>query len=1006
MTSVRPVFNCLLRLRCVMQRRLTERISGFYIPVSALPFTMASPRRGTVLTIMAAAVGLAGIIPASAEVDFARDIRPILNAKCTGCHGGVKQAGGVSFVYKDQVIGFEGDSGNQVVVAGDLDQSELYYRITTDDEDDAMPPRDEHPEGLSDSEKQLIRDWISEGAEWSGHWSFEPLVMPKIPATRKGKTAIDHFVLAKLEKEELPPSPQAPAGRLLRRLSLDLTGLPPTLEALDTFEVAFEKSPNEAVKKVIDELLSRPAFGEKWATMWLDLVRYADSRGLGLDDRRTIWPYRDWVINAFNEDMPFDQFTIKQLAGDLLPNPTIDDLIATAAHRNTQTNKEGGTDDEEFRVEAIVDRVNTTWQTWGSITFGCTQCHDHPYEAFRNEEYYEFMAFFNNTADCDLNNDEPLMGVPKDRSLDEKAVKLDRSIATAKQQVWEKGHGLIAKTDWAPTEKLEVSTNNQTRYVVEQANGRERFTTQGTVERGPVLTVQSSIPKGISSITAVRLTVQPKNAEKALKDSEWGFKIDKMQADMIAADGTERPIFFQLSVADVPALPHDPLIEIKADGTGFTAYTRIHHQREIVLVPSQPIPVSDSQLRLQISCNGVALGAFPIVIKQGYLDVTGDSQWSDLASDREHKAAHKAILAQVAERKKIPSIQIPVTRDRPQQIARPTHVFGRGKFLEKGARVTSGFPSSIPSPKEDEPNRLTMAKWWASPQHPLTSRVFVNRIWERLFGTGLAATLEDFGSSGEKPSHPELLDYLAVRFQDDHAWSMKSIIREIISSATYQQSAITSPTALERDPSNRLLSHGPRNRLPAETIRDQALAVSGLITNQVGGEPVHPPIPDGVWKPFSSGDKWTTPETGDDNRYRRAIYTYAKRSIPYPTFATFDAPSREFCTPRRLSSNTPLQALTMLNDEVFSEAAKGLARRMKYETEGDVSTKLSTGYRIVSAREPSPEKLQELVNLFSNLESQYNSQPKLKEGMAGTADGAAFTIVAQILLNLDEVLSK
>ncbi len=969
---------------------------------------MVSSRLGTGLAIVFGAFH-AGIAAASAEVDFARDIRPLLNAKCTACHGGVKQAGGVSFVYKDQVIGFEGKSGNTVVVAGKPDESEMLYRITTDDEDDAMPPKEDHPEGLSDQEKQLIRDWITQGAEWAGHWSFEPPVMPAIPEvknTEKAKTAIDHFVLSGLEKENLAPSPQAEPGRLLRRLSLDLTGLPPTLDELEAFELAFEKSPNEAIEQVIAELLNRPAFGEKWATMWLDLVRYADSRGLGLDDRRTIWPYRDWVINAFNEDMPFDLFTIRQLAGDLLPNPTINDLIATAAHRNTQTNNEGGTDDEEFRVEAVVDRVNTTWQTWGAITFGCTQCHDHPYEAFRNEEYYEFMAFFNNTADSDLNKDEPLLRVPEDRSEDERAAELDRSIAEAQTQIWEKGHALTDKTKWKATENLEVATSNQTRYIVEKSGEREQFTTQGTVERGPVLTVLSSIPGETKAITAIRLTIQPKNAETAFKDSEWGFGIDKLQADMIAADGTERPILFELSVADVPAMPHDPLIEIKANGTGFAAQTRIHHERQIVLVPAHPVPVNNDRLRLQVTSNGFALGAFPLVIKRGHIDITGETAWTDLAKDREHKAVRKSLQTKISERKKIPSVNIPVTSERPAQIARPTHVFGRGNFLEKEARVTSDFPESILSPPTESPDRLAMAKWWVSPAHPLTSRVFVNRIWERLFGTGIVATLEDFGSSGEKPSHPELLDYLALRFQNDHAWSMKEIIREIVSSATYQQSAVTPPGLSERDSANRLLSRGPRNRLSAEVIRDQALAVSGLITDKVGGEPVHPPIPDGVWKPFSSGDKWTTPAAGDKNRYRRAIYTYTKRSIPYPTFATFDAPSREFCTPRRLSSNTPLQALTMLNDEAFAEAAKGLARRMKYGTAGDVPAKLATGYRITTARDPSPEKLKELVSLYSNLEAQFSSRPELRKGMAGTADGAAFTIVAQILLNLDEVLSK
>lgn len=950
---------------------------------------------------------------ANDPVSFARDIRPLLNAKCTGCHGGVKQAGGVSFVYEDQVINFAGDSGNPVVKPGDAEASELFVRVTLPaDDSDRMPPADEHPEGLTEHEIQLVKRWINEGAKWSGHWSFEKPTRPDIPVLSEAsapKTGIDAFVLSRLEKENLSPSPPAKGGRFLRRLSLDLTGLPPTLEELDAFETAYRSDPDAAVAEAVDDLLSRPSFGEKWATMWLDLVRYADSRGLGQDGKRTIWPYRDWVVDAFNEDMPFDQFTIRQIAGDLLPNATISDLIATAAHRNTQTNNEGGTDDEEFRTEAVIDRVNTTWQTWGSITYGCVQCHDHPYEAFRHHEYYEFLAFFNNTADSDLNNDAPLLHVPNNRADYSKARDLDREIKKLHDEIWKTGNEAAAAAEWKPFPLTHATSSNNTKLEKKEEDGQNLFYTVGTVQRGPDYDLHSEFPTDAAPLTGLRLTVLPKDSGKALKDSEWGFEISDLSAatvDLSNPEGKEKPIEFAISIADVPHLPHDPLSVIEASGKGFEAWSRIHHARSIVLIPKEPLAVAGQRLKIRISNKGYLLGAFPLVVQKGYLETSSDPSLTTFAKSEDQQKKRSDLKAKIASRKAIPATAIPVMAERPSSIARPTHVFARGNFLEKDKAVSSGVPASLPPIDSPDPTRLDMAKWWVSDEHPLTSRVFVNRIWEQLFGTGLVATLEDFGSSGEKPSHPALLDYLAVRFRDDHGWSMKKIVRDIVVSSTYRQQAHASEELTARDPNNRLLARGPRGRLSGETLRDQALAISGLLSEKTGGAPVHPPIPDGVWKPFQSGDKWETPGTGKEDRYRRSLYTYTKRSIPYPTFATFDAPSREFCNPRRLVSNTPLQALTMLNDEAFAEAAAGLARRMKYKTEGTVSEKVATGYRIATAREPDQARLNELVGLFDKLEAQYRSKPELHKGMAGTPDGAAYTIVAQVIMNLDEVLTK
>lgn len=952
----------------------------------------------------------ASSLPSQGEdlVSFAEDIRPILNAKCTGCHGGVKQAGGVSFVYENQVINFEGESGNPVVVPRDAEASELFFRITLPDDDiDRMPPADEHPKGLSEKEVDLIKRWIEQGAEWSGHWSFEAPEKSEIPKLDSTSSPIDQFILAKLKKENVAHSPPAEPARLLRRLSLDLTGIPPTLDELDRFLEKHSNDPAKAIEVKVDELLARPTFGEKWAPMWLDLVRYADSRGLGQDGKRNIWPYRDWVVSAFNEDMPFDQFTIRQLAGDLLPNPTLDDLIATAAHRNTQTNNEGGTDDEEFRVEAVIDRVNTTWQTWGSITFGCVQCHDHPYEAFHHDDYYEFMAFFNNTADSDLNNDEPLLRVPNDPNQFKEAARLDREIRSLQKELWEEGRNVTQSVPWKPLPIDSATTSNNTKLEIVSQDGKSYFHTVGTVQRGPIYELTTPQAKQSQPITGLKLTITPANPEKAKKDSEWGFDISDLVVELLDKEKKATAVPFAASIIDVPYLPHSPHAFIGPNGKGFKAWSRIHHERELVIIPRSPIETGEQSLRIRLSNKAYVLGAFPLVVKRGTLHYSTDSKLILLGSDTERAEKNQQLSGLLQRRKAIAATTIPVMAERPASIARPTHVFARGNFLEKDKLVTVGLPESLPElSNQESATRLDMAKWWVSGENPLTSRVFVNRLWEQLFGTGIVATLEDFGSSGEKPSHPALLDYLALRFQDNYQWSMKSILREMVLSSTYQQSSKATPEQIKNDPANRLLARGPRNRLPAEVLRDQALAIGGLLTEKVGGPPVHPPIPGGVWKPFQGGDKWNTPAEGEANRYRRALYTYTKRSIPYPTMATFDAPSREFCSPRRLVSNTPLQALTMLNDEAFAEAAQGLARRMKYDTEGTVAEKLAAGYRIATARLPSSERLDELVGLFDKLEAQYTSEPGLKEGMAGTADGAAFTIVAQVILNLDEVLTK
>ena len=935
---------------------------------------------------------------AYAEIDFARDIQPILNENCIECHGGVKAASNLSFIYEESVINFEGKSGYTVVTPGNLEDSEMYFRVTTDDEEDHMPPPEDH-KALSEDQVGLIKQWIEQGAKWSGHWAFETPTKPPVPATvfdDQAKGAIDHFLLKRLEQEGLEPSPTEDAGRLLRRLSLGLTGLPPSLADLDTFETAFAKDPKKALEKIVDDLLREPSFGERWATMWLDLVRYADSGGLGQDQRRTIWAYRDWVVKAFNDDLPFDQFTIKQLAGDLLPQPTVDDLVATACQRNTQTNDEGGTDDEQFRVEAVIDRINTTWQTWGSITFGCAQCHDHPYDPLRNVEYYRFMDFYNNSADSDLEDDAPLVKVPDEPDRYGEATELRKHILSLKKAIWEPGTRLRDTTEWNNLKTISVKSDNSTQYVVIEKPTHTEFHTIGTVETKThtLIEVPAEDLAG-QPLTALKLTVLPHNHGTAVHNSEWGFLVDDLEAWVVNEGGEKIPVTFRLSVPDVPWIPTDPLQTIYPNGKNWGADSRIHHARQLILVPESPIALKEnSHLALHIHCNKTGHGSHPMAIKRGHLASSSDVRWTQLETKESDAYAMRQELENtLCKLSDMPGTTVPIMQDRPKLLSRPTHVFERGNAMEKGELVVAGLPATLTKSASatDSPDRLEMARWWVSDKHPLTARVFVNRLWQQLFGVGIVPTLEDFGSSGDKPTHPELLDYLATRFQKDYDWSVKAILREIVLSHAFQQSSRVTPSLVERDPDNRLLARGPRLRLSAEMMRDQALAVSGLLSSKLGGPPVHPPLPDGVWQPFLSKDLWITAQPGDEDRYRRSIYTYIKRSIPFPTFATFDAPSREFCTPRRLTSNTPLQALVTLNEETFVDCAKALGQQFESELPFPSEDLFTQAHRLVTGRPADEDSLKELEQLYKKVKDQSPEQ--------------AGTVVAQVLLNLDETLT-
>lgn len=938
------------------------------------------------------ALGAGPSANAAGEVRFNRDIRPILVSHCTACHGGVKQAGDLSFVYPEQVLPPEG----WVVEPGDPDESALLDRVTETDPELRMPPADHGP-ALSEREVGLLRDWIAQGAPWQDHWAFEPPATQAPPEADSdwARRDLDRFVLARLKQEGFEPSADAEPRRWLRRVSLDLVGLPPSPEELAEFLAAVEADGEAAYEATIDRLLASDHFGERWASVWLDQVRYADSKGLGSDAPRRAWKFRDWVIDSLNEDLPFDRFTVKQLAGDLLPNHSIGDLVATAAHRLTQTNEEGGTDDEEFRIAAVLDRVNTTWQVWQGVTFGCVQCHSHPYDPFRHDEYYKFAAFFNNTVDTDLGEDSPTVRAPLDSKLYDRATKLLHQIDATREQLWDHEYGVVSDDSlWRPVSGVTPRTKRGlTKMAVEDRDGRQEFHTVGTVQSKIVELIDFDPPEEMQRLTAVRVTGMPQNPETALTDSEWGFVWSHLQLHVVTP-GADEPQKIEIDrlVADEPNPLLDPQGSLSAESLGgFGAYSRIYRPRSATLLLAKPIELpADGKLRLTLTHRVVSGGAFGLVTSRGYVELSDDPGFTALTEDAESQRLRDQLAELIKKRNAIPSVATPILAERPADQGREQHVFIRGLYLDKGDRVEPATPKSFPTlaTAGDGPTRLDLAEWLVSDDNPLTARVAVNRFWSRLFGSGLVETEEDFGSSGETPSHPALLDHLAVRFQHDFDWSVKRLLREITLSSTYRQTSKANKALYESDPRNRLLAHGPRHRLQAELIRDQALAVSGLLDRKLHGPPVKPPLPSGVWVSFDAGDKWPATKPGDPARYRRSLYTYTKRSIPYPMFASFDTPSREVCTPRRLRSNTPLQALEMLNSETMVECAAALADRMRSHAE-DPTEQIAYGFLATLSRPPTLRETEILLALRER---------------HGEDDG--LPTVAAALLNLDEFVMK
>ena len=940
------------------------------------------------------------ILPAEDPVDFNRDIRPLLNKNCTTCHGGVKQAGEVSFIFREEALG-KGESGKPVVVPGDPAGSEMIRRIKSKDPEEKMPPPEEHPHGLEPQQIVMLERWIKEGAKWGEHWSFQKPEEPPLPSLKNTawpKADLDRLVLAKLEALKLSPSPAASSAEWFRRVSLDLIGLPPSLEEWSAFQQAAATNPQAAMEAAVDRLLAAPQFGERWAAMWLDLARYSDTTGFEKDPHRDIWPFRDWVIRAFNQDMPFDAFTVKQLAGDLLENPEPGDLIATGFHRNTQNNTEGGTDDEEYRTAAVMDRVNTTWTAWNATTFGCVQCHSHPYDPFPHADYYKFMAFFDNTEDSDLNTDFPKTKMASDPARQAETQKLEKEIRANRDEINKVALAIAEKINsWTPVKATAAIASADTGTLQQQEDGS--FVAGGTNPTNTVFTVQ--VPA--SRLGVLRLDILPGSDDPA-KWSEFGAVITKLEIDRVLADGTRQPVKLKEVVSDFIAGPLDPNAAVQGGGGGFGDYPVLRGPRHGFFVAERvEDPPADARFEIRLKHGVTCNETQGCVMRKFRLSLSPDDQLPAfvMSPERASAWAKHAELQQAYQA--IPGAMMPVMQERHEKATRDTRLFIRGNRMTKDKPVAPAIPSiTAPPPgKEGRLTRLDIAQWLIGKENPLAARVLANRLWAELFGTGIVETQEDFGSSGLPPSNLPLLDHLALRLRDHHQWHIKPFLRELVLSASYRQTSKVSPELAARDPKNQLAARGPRQRLSAEMVRDQALLVSGLLSLKSFGPPVYPPQPEGVWRSVYSGASWKTSE-GED-RYRRALYTYSKRTSGYPAFLTFDAPTRDVCSARRISTNTPLQALVTLNDPAHIEFAQAFAKRMTGSTPAE---RIAAGYKMLKLEDAPAPVVDTLAKLQAEAMADYEKAPEESAKLAPTPAEAAMVLVANTLLNSDIALNR
>ena len=980
--------------------------------------------------------------PQATTPDFNRDVRPILSRYCFKCHGPDQQArqGGFRLDVRQLALA-AADSGDPAIVPGNAGDSELVRRVFSGDQYEVMPPPETNT-SLTNQQKEILRQWVASGADYQPHWAFVAPQLPAVPRVQQAgwpRNPIDQFVLARQEAAGLQPSPRANRYTLIRRLSLDLIGLPPTPDEVDLF--VRDESPN-AYERLVDRLLASQHYGERWARRWLDLARYADTNGYEKDRPRSIWPYRDWVIRALNDGMPFDQFTIEQIAGDMLPDATLQQRVATGFHRNTMLNEEGGIDPLEFRYHAITDRVGTTGTAWLGLTLMCAQCHSHKFDPISQREYYQLMAFLNNTEEPDLDLPQAEQKTDFQRRLEQAEQRLEELPRQLPEQFpleqrfadWERqerraSHAWHSLPPYEATSNLPLLTVQDDDSVFASGD----FTKSDTYQL-------KFRPKNLRNITAIRLEALPDARLPAhgpgmtyYEGTKGDFFLGEFQ---LQADG--RPLKFSgasHSYAKNRFGKNPVSAELAIDGdpqTGWSVDARLGERHTAVFVLDQPL--AEAEL-LEVTMTfgrhfASSLGRFRISVTvepnvgrardlsqevenllltpNDRLDETGR-----LRLRHEFLLSLPELAVQAAEIRKLykPPTYLTtlVMHERPPENLRPTYVHHRGEFLQPTDPVQPLVPEFLPPLPDDTPrNRLEFARWLVSRENPLTGRVAVNRAWAAFFGCGIVETVGDFGYQGQLPSHPQLLDWLAVQFMQQ-GWSLKWLHKQIVMSATYQQSSQLTPQLLKEDANNRLLARAPRVRLEAELIRDTALRISGLLSPKVGGPSVFPPQPAGVTTEGTYGKLDWTISQGED-RYRRGLYTFSKRTAPFAMFNTFDGPTGESCVARRDVSNTPLQALTLLNDVVFLEAAQQLGREFAGREE-PLQQRVESLFRRVLVRPPEAEELTELVEYWTNQEKRFVAGELDAQKIAGTGtDGvnqqAAWTVLARVLLNLDEAITR
>lgn len=997
-------------------------------------------------------------------VDFQREVRPLLAQHCFACHGpdGEARQADLRLDQRDAAI----EAG--ALAPGMPEKSELLARVASSDADLRMPPAD-HGEPLSEEQTELLRRWVAEGANYAEHWAFVAPVTPPMPSVQRGdwcQTGVDRFVLARLESAGRSPSPRADRETLLRRVYLDLVGVSPTLDEARAF---LEDERPLAYERLVDQLLASPKYGERWARPWLDLARYADTNGYEKDRARSIWPYRDWVIDALNADMPYDQFSLEQLAGDMLPDATLDQQIATGFHRNTMINEEGGIDPLEFRYYAMVDRVATTGIVWMGLTTGCAQCHSHKYDPISHTDYYQLMALLNNADEPDL-------------------LVLDDELLAKRREVLQAIESLEATLPWQfPVKDIQRPTYAQRMQAFEDAYANwvgeqskravawsvirpVQWTTNlprletlpdgsifstGDITKRDEFVLDFQLP-GLSGreVTGIRLEVLPDNHLPAggpgrayyegrkgdffLSEfrSQWLNEAGEVDAAIAFSEPSHS--FGKLSIGSGNAAAANVL-----DGNGSTGWSTSGQEgraNQLVLPLESPVAADGRTLRVKLLFErhfAASLGRFRLSLatreagaasqtpKASALPVdveqvlAADSvKWD--AADRRLVRRHflRTTPALAEARKRIDALraQLPkppstmVMRERPQDNPRPTFRHHRGEYLQPKEQVAPGIPAFLRDSSSTPQNRQELAQWLVSPSNPLAARVAVNRAWREFWGAGLVRTSGDFGTQADPPTHPELLDYLATEFVAND-WSLKWLHRELVLSAAYQQRSTANDELYAQDPGNRWLARGPRFRMSAEMVRDSVLRTSGLLTTAVGGPSVYPPQPASVTALAYGNTNW--PVSSGADRYRRSLYTFSKRTAPFAAYAVFDAPTGETCAARRDRSNTPLQALTLLNDPMFLEAAQALGRQARHwaqESTGveapAVEQTMERLFRQVLIREPSERELQALVAYHQKQRRRFEAGELQANDISDDARSAAWTMTARVLLNLDETITK